>query len=151
METTRIPWAEARLAITRTSKVRQLGRPAESDKPLIGRPRTYTVSQNQWTWPSDERGMLTRAFTVSWWWRPDVLDGNIGGANGARWSDGWGLTMTTYAGTDGIFTARNRAVYCGVTTAKRFTGYPRCTDSRRLADADLYLIKARAGFIKTGR
>ena len=64
----------------------------------------------------------TKAFTVSWWWRPDVLAGGGSGRNGARWSGRMGTHHDDVRWNGWYFhSSETGAVYCGITTAKRFT------------------------------
>ncbi len=64
----------------------------------------------------------TDTFTVSWWWRPDVLGGGAAGRNGARWSGRMGTHHDDVRWNGWYFhSSETGAVYCGVTTAKRFT------------------------------
>ena len=64
----------------------------------------------------------TATFTVSWWWRPDVLGGGGAGRNGARWSGRMGTHHDDVRWNGWYFhSSETGAVYCGVTTAKRFT------------------------------
>ncbi len=64
----------------------------------------------------------TDTFTVSWWWRPDVLGGGGPGRNGARWSGRMGTHHDDVRWKGWYFhSSETGAVYCGVTTTKRFT------------------------------
>ena len=64
----------------------------------------------------------TNAFTVSWWWRPDVLGGGGAGRNGARWSGRMGTHHDDVRWNGWYFhSSETGAVYCGMTVAKRFT------------------------------
>lgn len=61
-------------------------------------------------------------FTVSWWWRPDVLSGYVAGGNGPRWSGRMGTHHDDVRWNGWYFhSSEAGAVYCGVTVKKRFT------------------------------
>ena len=64
----------------------------------------------------------TDTFTVSWWWRPDVLGGGGPGRNGARWSGRMGSHHDDVRWNGWLFhSSETGAAYCGVTTSKRLT------------------------------
>ena len=64
----------------------------------------------------------TKTFTVSWWWRPDVLGGGAAGRNGARWSGRMGTHHDDVRWNGWYFhSSETGAVYCGITVKERFT------------------------------